>query len=186
MTLQVARRRFTTAEYARMAEAGVLGEDDRLELIEGEIIELAPIGYGDAACVRRMTSLFSRLLGEGVQVSVQNPIDLDENTQPQPDLVLLRPRDDFYSTAHPTAADILLLVEVAETSGDYDRQIKVPLYAQRGIDEVWLVDLRQRRLIVYRDPAADSYRTAQIFQSSEALSSSAFPDKLIAVADVLG
>ena len=96
-----------------MAEAGVLGEDDRLELIEGEIFELAPIGYGHAACVRRLTSLFSRLLGEGVQVSVQNPIDLDEHTQPQPDLVLLRSRDDFYSSAHPTAVDIPLLVEVA-------------------------------------------------------------------------
>jgi Uma2 family endonuclease len=111
----------------------------RLELIEGEIIELAPIGYGHAACVRRMTSLFSRLLGERVQVSVQNPIDLDERTQPQPDLVLLRPRDDYFSNAHPTATDILLLIEVAETSGDYDRQIKVPLYARHGIDEVWLV-----------------------------------------------
>src|SRR5258708_39260260 len=104
MTLQVARRRFTTAEYARMAEAGVLGEDDRLELIAGEIIEVAPIGYGHAACVRRMTSLFSRLLRQRVQVSVQNPIDLNEHTQPQPDLALLRPRDDFYASAHPTAA----------------------------------------------------------------------------------
>ena len=186
MALDVTRRRFTTAEYMRMGEAGVLGEDDRLELIEGEILELAPIGYGHAACVRRLTSLFSRLLGESVQVSVQNPIDLDEHTQPQPDLVFLRPRDDFYSSAHPTPGDILLLVEVAETSAEYDRQIKVPVCAQSGIDEVWLVDLRQRRLIVYREPSARSYRTVQIFQSSDALRSAAFPDLLIAVADILG
>ena len=186
MALEVARRRFSSAEYARMAEAGVLGEDDRLELIDGEIIELAPIGFGHAACVRRLTGLFSRLLGDRVQVSVQNPIDLDEHTQPQPDVVLLRPRDDFYSSSHPTAVDILLLVEVAETSAEYDRQIKVPLYAQHGIDEVWLVDLRQRRVIVYRDPSPDTYRTAQIFQSSDVLSLSAFPDLLATVADVLG
>jgi Uma2 family endonuclease len=186
MALEVARRRFTTAEYARMAEAGVLGEDDRLELIEGEILELAPIGYGHAACVRRLTGLFSRLLGDRVQVSVQNPIDLDAHTQPQPDIALLDARDDFYSSAHPTAADILLLVEVAETSGDYDRQIKVPLYARHEIDEVWLVDLRQRRVIVYCDPSADGYRTARIFQSSDAVSSAAFPDLGVTVADILG
>ncbi len=117
MAFEVARRRFTAAEYARMGEAGVLDEDDRLELIDGEILELAPIGYGHAACVRRLTGLFSRLFGDSVQVSVQNPIDLDEHNQPQPDLVLLRPRDDFYSSAHPTAADILLLVEVARPLG---------------------------------------------------------------------
>ncbi len=186
MALDVARRRFTTTEYARMAEAGVLGEDDRLELIEGEIFELAPIGYGHAACVRRLTSLFSRLLGEGVQVSVQNPIDLDEHTQPQPDVVLLRPRDDFYSSSHPTAADILLLVEVAETSGEYDRQIKVPVYAKHGVHEAWLVDLRQRRVIVYRDPSAGNYRTTHIFRSSEALISSSFPDLVFSLADILG
>jgi Uma2 family endonuclease len=186
MALDVTRRRFTTAEYMRMGEAGVLGEDDRLELIEGEILELAPIGYGHAACVRRLTSLFSRLLGGSVQVSVQNPIDLGERTQPQPDLVLLRPRGDFYSSAHPTPSDVLLLVEVAETSGEYDRQIKLPLYAQSGVDEVWLVDLRQRRVIVYREPSERSYRTAQIFQSSDALSSATFPALVVTVADILG
>jgi Uma2 family endonuclease len=148
MVLELTRRRFTTAEYARMAEVGVLGEDDRLELIDGEILELAPIGSAHAACVRRMTGLFARLLSERVQVSIQNPIDLDEHTQPQPDLVLLLPRNDFYATGHPTAADILLLVEVAETSDEYDRQIKVPLYARHGINEVWLVDLRGRRVFV--------------------------------------
>jgi Uma2 family endonuclease len=186
MVLEVARRRFTTAEYARMAEAGVLGEDDRLELIDGEILELAPIGSGHAACVRRLTGLFARLLGDTVQVSIQNPIDLDEHSQPQPDLVLLRPRNDFYASAHPTAADVLLLVEVAETSEEYDRQIKVPLYARHGIKEVWLVDLRQRRVFVYRDPSPDSYRTVRICQRSDALSSSALPDLLVTVADVLG
>ena len=186
MALDVARRRFTSTEYARMAEAGVLGEDDRLELIEGEIFELAPIGFGHAACVRRLTSLFSRLLGEDVQVSVQNPIDLDEHTQPQPDVVLLRPRDDFYSSSHPTAADILLLIEVAETSGEYDRQIKMPVYAQHGIHEVWLVDLRQRRVIVHRDPSAGTYRTAHIFQSSDALTSSTFPYLVFNLTDIFG
>ncbi len=186
MALEVTRRRFTAAEYARMGEAGVLHEDDRVELIEGEILESAPIGYGHAACVRRLTGLFSRLLGDGVQVSVQNPIDLNEHNQPQPDVVLLRPRNDFSSSAHPTAADILLVVEVAETSGEYDRQIKVPLYALHGIDEVWLVDLRQRRVLVYRDASADSYRTARSFQSSDALSAPAFTDLRVMVADILG
>jgi Uma2 family endonuclease len=186
MTLEVPRRRFTTTEYARIGAAGVFGEDDRVELLDGEIVQMPPIGFGHAACVRRLTDLFTRRLGARAQVSVQNPVELDEHTQPQPDAALLRPRADYYAAGHPTAAAILLLVEVADTSVDYDRQLKVPLYARHGVGEVWLVDLTQPRLVIYGDASPQGYRTVRILQRADVVSPAAFPDQVIPVSDILG
>ena len=186
MALQFPRRRFTTGDYHRMAEAGVLSEDDRVELIDGEILEMSPIGSKHAACVARLTSLFSQRVGGAAIVWVQNPVQLGDRSEPQPDLALLRPRPDFYASAHPTADDVLLLIEVAESSMEYDRQVKVPLYARTGIPEMWLVGLARDQVTVHRDPTPGGYRVIRVLCRGDAISSAAFPHLEIAVADILG
>ena len=149
--------RWTVAGFHRLAEAGVLGEDDRIELIEGELIEMAPIGSDHAGHTNRLTHQLISLLGEKAVVAVQNPVVLDEVTEPQPDIALLRWRDDFYTRSHPTAADVLLLIEVADSTVRYDRETKIPLYARHGISEVWIIDLQQQRLEAYHKPGDGEY-----------------------------
>ena len=186
MALQLPRRLFTTAEYHRMAEAGVLAEDDRVELIDGEILEMSPIGSRHAACVARLTSLFAQTLGAAAIVWGQNPIHLGERSEPEPDLALLPPRADFYAAGHPGPDDVLLLIEVADTSILYDRQVKVPLYARSGIPEVWLVDLDQQHVAIHRDPTPEGYGIARVARPGETISPTAIPDLAIAVSDILG
>ncbi len=185
MAVRVSRRRFTVDEYRRMLESGILAEDDRVELINGEIVEMAPIGSRHAACVRRLNNLFSRQVGDRAVVGVQDPVRLDEYSEPQPDLTLLRPRPDYYAGGHPGPEDVLLVVEVAETSAEYDRQIKVPLYARAGIREVWLVDLAASAVEVYREPTPEGYRQVRRFGRGETLSPAALPEITVAVDDLL-
>jgi Uma2 family endonuclease len=153
------RRRFTVDEYHKLAQAGVLGEDDRIELIEGELIQMPPIGSLHAGLVGRLDRAFQRHAPQGLVVWSQNPLVLPPSSEPQPDLVLLRPRDDDYLNALPSAADVWLIIEVSDTSLAYDRDVKVPLYAAEGIPECWLVDATARRLEIYRDPGPEGYRT---------------------------
>ncbi|MCW9059633.1 MAG: Uma2 family endonuclease [Gammaproteobacteria bacterium] len=152
------RHRLSVDEYHRMARAGILPEDSRVELINGEIIDMAPIGSRHAAAVKQLTRILNRTVGDTAIVSVQDPIHLDPHTEPQPDLALLRPREDFYKTAHPRASDVLLVIEVADHSLRYDREIKIPLYARHGISEVWLVDLQSNRISLFREGTAEGYR----------------------------
>ncbi len=186
MALQLTRRRFTVDEYHQMARAGILGEDDRVELIDGEIVEMAPIGRRHAGCVNYLNGLFGERLRGATVVSVQNPVRLGERSEPQPDVALLRPRPDYYRFGHPRPPDVLLIVEVAESSAALDRRVKLPLYARSGIPEVWLVDLGKETIRAYRDPSPDGYRTARTFRRGERLSPSAFPDLELAVAEILG
>lgn len=186
MTARVLRRRFTVDEYHRMAETGILGEDDRVELIEGEIVEMAPIGSRHAACVIRLIRLFSARPRPDVLVNVQNPIRISEYTEPQPDLTLLRFRPDFYARAHPGPEDVLLLVEVAESSAEYDRQVKLPLYARGGLREVWLVDLEGEAVEVYRGPSSTGYTEVQRRERGQTLAPTAVPDLILAVDEILG
>ena len=186
MAVQLLRRSFTVAEYHRMAEAGILREDDRVELIEGEIVQMTPIGSRHAACVMRLIQLLSRQLGQGVLVNVQNPIRLGEYSEPQPDVTLLRFRPDFYAQSHPGPTDVLLAVEVAETSAVYDRDVKLPLYARAGIPEVWLVDLSAEGMEVHRDPAAQGYRQVRRVGRGERVTPGALPELDLAVDDILG
>lgn len=123
MALHPIRRRFSVAEYHQMAEAGILGEDDRLELIDGEVTEMTPIGHRHAACVARLTKYFVQSTGDAAVVWVENPVRLHEQSEPQPDLALLHHRPDFYAARHPTPDDIMLLVEVAEISAELDRKV---------------------------------------------------------------
>ncbi len=186
MTLQIQRRTFTVDEYHVMLRANILTEDDRVELLDGEIVNMAPIGSEHSGCVLRLNHLLlQRLLGRAL-VNIQNPIILSDHSEPQPDLALLVPRADFYTGSHPGSLDIYLLIEVTDTTADFDRQVKVPLYARAGIREVWLVDLAAQGIEVYRDPAEGSYRTNTRLKDAQCLSPLAFPDLVLTAKDILG
>ena len=150
----------TADDYQRLGTAGVLAPDLRVELIDGEIIEMAPIGSRHWAMVNRMTHLFQQAAGEQAIVSSQSSFRLDDYSEPQPDIALFKRRDDFYVGALPTPADTLLVVEVADSSERYDRLIKLPLYARRGVPELWIVDLDAGLLRIYREPSGDDYLQA--------------------------
>jgi Uma2 family endonuclease len=181
------RRRFTVDEYHRMGETGILSEDNRLELICGDIVFREPIGAYHAGTVRRLDRLFTSRLGDRAIVSVQNPVQFSqENTELQPDVTLLRPRDDFYTSRHPEAADVLLLIEVADTTLRLDRRVKIPLYARVGVPEVWLLDLTTQRLEVCREPLGDRYGSVRILARGQRVSPDAFGDLSVDVADLVG
>lgn len=184
--MQLLKRKFTVKQYQKMAESGILTEDDRVELLRGEIIEMSPIGRRHAACVNQLVRLFTQLLGTRVIVSPQNPVELDDTSQPQPDIALLQTRADFYESGHPQSSDIFLLVEVADTTVEIDREIKIPLYAEDNIAEVWLIDLNAQCIEVYQQPTPTGYQSIQKFQRGQTLSIQAFPDLEIMVDEVLG
>lgn len=186
MSVQVARRHFTVAEYYRMAAAGIFSEDDRVELIEGEVLEMSPIGIRHASCVNRLNTLFNQRAGQAAIVSVQNPIHLDDYSEPQPDIALLKPRSDFYAQRHPNLDEILLITEVADTSVAYDRNIKIPLYARAEIPEVWLVDLSDEAVEVYAQPSAGAYRQLRRLRRGETLQSAGIPALALEVDELLG
>lgn len=152
------RHRLTVRDYQRMGEAGIFHEDERIELIEGEIVDMAPIGTGHASSVKRLANILKLAVGDGAIVSVQDPIILGKHSAPQPDIALLRPQADYYAAAHPQAHDVLLIIEVADSSLAYDRDIKLPLYAQHGIPEVWLVDLAGRQLTIHQQATTAGYQ----------------------------
>ena len=186
MFVQMQRRLFTVQEYHLMGEAGILSEDDRVELIEGEIVQMAAIGTRHATCVRRLIRQFRQLPEESAILDVQNPIQLTERTEPQPDVVLLQFRLDYYETAHPMPSEVLLLVEVFDSTIDFDRDVKVPNYARSDIQEVWLWDLEVNCLEVYRQPTANGYTSMQKFERGEMVSPLAFPEFEVSVDFILG
>ena len=148
-----ARYYWSVKEFEQMGKIGLIGPESRLELIEGELFKMAPIGYFHAGIIRILTERLRLAVGNAAIVDSQNPIMLDERSEPQPDLVLLRPRSDYYLSGHPRAEDVLLLIEVSDSTVQFDRKTKVPLYARHGVPEVWLVVGPQRRHIeIYRDP----------------------------------
>lgn len=180
------RRPFSVDDYHRMAETGLLGEDERTELLDGEVVVLMPISSRHAGCVNALCRWFvARLLDRAV-VAAQNPVRLSPHSEPEPDLCLLAPREDFYRSAHPEPADVFLLVEVADSSIEPDRRVKAPLYAAAGIREFWLVDLNQDRVEVYRQPGAEGYGQLHTFGRGERITPLAFPEVEIAVAEILG
>lgn len=186
MSVQLEKRLFSVDEYHRMAEAGILSEEDRVELIEGEILTMSPIGSRHAACVKRLNTLFQKQIGAAAIVSVQDPIRLGAFSEPQPDVALLKAREDFYADAHPGADDILLVIEVAETSSAYDREVKLGLYGRSGIPEVWLVDLAGKVVEVYREPKEGIYQQVQSVSGETELRPQQLPQVVIQVAEILG
>jgi Uma2 family endonuclease len=186
MSRQLAKHWISVDEYERMGRAGIFGDDARLELLEGEIYEMSPIGSPHAACVKYFNTLFNRLFSGKMIVCVQDPIRLDDFSEPQPDIALLRWRDDFYRHAHPTPADVLLVIEVADSTVESDRSYKMPLYAKAGIAEAWLVNLPDERIELYAEPADGAYQTTRNFARGEEVQSHGLSELRVKAADVLG
>ena len=153
----IQRHQITVDQYYQLAQVGLLSPDDRVELIEGEIFDKASIGSEHAGLVNQLTARLNQAAGNRAIVATQNPLRLSEQSEPQPDVALLRFRNDFYRRNHPTAADALLVIEVAQTSIRYDREVKLPLYAKHGIPEAWIVDLDSGQLCIFRDPQDARY-----------------------------
>lgn len=171
-----ARRKLDVNDYHRMAGAGILGEGDRVELIDGGLIDMAPIGQGHAAIVNGLTRALVMACGSQAIVSVQNPVRLDRLNEPQPDFAILRPRADFYAAGEPPGpADILLLVEVADSSLRFDLTVKLPLYARAGIAELWIADLRRRALDAFRRPTGAGYAEVATHRPGDPLALAAAP-----------
>jgi Uma2 family endonuclease len=185
MAVPIQKQVLTIADFERAWESGAFPPDARLELIRGEIVEMTPIGDRHALCVMWLCDLLADLRPVGI-LNPQNPLRLPlQESIPQPDAVVLRRRTDF--CVHPTCAeDVLLLVEVADTSLSYDRKKKLPLYAENGILEVWLVDLTSEAVFVHRRPSPEGYQEIRVCRKGETISPEAFPDKRFAVAEILG
>jgi Uma2 family endonuclease len=170
MRLETAKKLFTVDDYYRMAEAGIISPGERVELIDGEIFEMSPIGNRHLGCVNRATHLFTSAFGNRVVVSVQHPLQLSNYTEPEPDVVLLKSRADHYAGKKPLAEDALLIVEVSDTTLAFDRLRKLPRYAEAGVPEVWIENLVDDSLLVYRDPSGSSYRTMLVLHPGESVS----------------
>ena len=184
--MHATRRQWDVADYDRMLQAGILNEDDRVELLDGEIVEMSPSGSRHAACVKRLNAFLVEHLGSSAIVGVQDPIYLSTYSEPQPDISICHPRPDFYAVSHPTPADLFLLVEVADSSLLFDREEKLPLYARAGIPEIWLVDLIHDQLNVYTEPKDASYQAHQQFNRGETVSSAVRAMLRLSVDSILG
>jgi len=182
MAVALTKRRFTVDEYHRMAEAGILTDDDRVELIDGEIVEMTPIGFQHARCVIYLNEVFVRRLEGRAVVSPQGPLAMEKTTQFQPDLVLLR----LPLVQLPAPVDALLVVEASDTSLERDRSVKLPRYAAAGVPEVWIVDFAGEVVEVCRAPSPDSYRDVVRVPRGSSLSPVAFPDLTLDVDEILG
>ena len=185
MSHVTAKRRFTVDEYYRMAEAGIISADDRVELIEGEIIAMSPIGSRHAACVVRLVKYLSPI-SDRVLLWVQNPIRIGRYSEPEPDVVLLRPQDDFYATSHPTPGDVYLVIEVADTSVEYNRDTKLPLYAAAGIPEYVLINLPKDDIEHYAQLANGQYQFVRIIKRGEAFTSRVISGFTLSADTILG
>lgn len=178
------KHRLSVGDFHRMGEVGILDPNVRCELIDGEIIDMAPIGSLHAGTVRMLSRLLGRSVGNLAVIAIQDPVVLDEHSEPEPDIALLKPRADFYKSAHPRAEDVLLIVEVADTSLRFDRETKVPLYARNGISEVWLVDLQSLRVEVFQEPRPEGYAKSRIHELTTPLAPAALPECTIDVSDL--
>jgi Uma2 family endonuclease len=170
--------------YHRMIEAGIFDEDDRVELINGELRAMPPIKADHAGKNKRMNHLLTMRAGGKALVAVQDPLTLQQHSEPEPDLMLLRPRDDFYERENPTPADTLLVVEIADSSLRYDREVKIPLYAAHKVPEVWLIDLKHQRLELFRNPGPDGYRQILRPDASQVVAPLLLPDLRIRVDEI--
>lgn len=184
--VEVTPWRLTVDDYHRMAQAGILGEDDRVELIEGRLVEMTPIGSRHAACINALTQILVRAVGDERIVSPQNPIQLDNYSEPQPDITLLQPRDDRYRPALPTPKDVILIVEVSDSSLAYDRGVKLPLYAAAGIPEAWIVELQSGSIVRHTEPVDGSYRAVAAVGHGKSLASTIVSDLTLDVDKPLG
>ncbi len=185
MSSTLTRHRFTVAQYEGMVDSGILTENDRVELLHGEVVEKMTIGPAHAASVNRLNQLFQIRLGTVAIVAVQNPIQTVDS-EPEPDLALLRLRVDFYSTATPSGDDVLLVVEVSDTTLETDRTLKCEIYAEAGIPEYWIVNLVENCLEVHRDPSpSGSYAWTRRLDIESSVAPLSFPDYQFPVRELM-
>src|SRR2546429_8164881 len=186
MSQRLAKRWITVDEYERMGEAGIFSPDARLELLEGSIYELPPIRSLHAGCVTYLSTILHRFSNRRFIISTQDPIRLNDFSEPQPDIALLHWRADFYKNSHPTPADVLLIIEVADSTVETDRPYKIPTYAKAGIAEAWLVNLPEEQIELFATPANGVYQTKIIFKCNDEAQSHTIRDLSIGVSDLLG
>lgn len=186
MAVEIQRRRFTTDEFHKMGEAGIFHEEDRLELIDGEIVMMTPIGPRHAYYVNRLNKVLVQAVGELAVVSPQNPVQVERRSEPQPDLVVLRPRGREYLAATPGKEDALLIVEVSDSSLAYDRDVKVPLYAAAGVPESWILDVEAQEIERHTMPAPGGYRRIERLSAGDRVTLVALPMVTIDLAQMLG
>jgi Uma2 family endonuclease len=183
--LNPALHRFSVTDYYRMAEAGVLPPGARVELLDGKIFDMSPIGPLHGGAVSRLDRFFQRISKDRWLVMVQNPLHLEDSSEPQPDLMLLKPAADDYDSGHAKPEDVFLLVEVSDSTLERDREVKLPLYGRAGVAEFWIVNLVDGTLEIYREPHFTGYAHIQVLQEGESAAPALFPDAVIAVAKLL-
>jgi Uma2 family endonuclease len=181
MSVDITKRLFTTRDYHRMGETGILSPDDRVELIYGEILAMSPIGAPHGAGTDRANRALVSIIGDRAIVRVQGAVELNDYNEPQPDFVLLRPKDNFYYDKQPGPKDIFLIVEIADSSLNYDRKIKAKLYAETGVPEYWLGDIKNGILFAYSDSDGNSYRTIRQFHRGDSIAPQLLPDCAVQV-----
>jgi Uma2 family endonuclease len=179
------KHRFSVKEYYRMAEAGVLPPGARVELLNGEIIDMSPIGPFHGGVTNFLNQFFAAAAKRRWIMSVQNPVRLDDHSEPQPDLMLLKPAPDFYRKRHPQPADVFLLIEVSDTTLEADQTEKIPAYGRAGVAEVWIVNLNELTIEVYREPHFTGYGSKTIVRAGDTVAPLAFPDAAVDVAELL-
>ena len=182
----ITKRRFSVKEYYLMAEAGILSPRDRVELIDGEIVQMAAISSRHAGCVTYLSNTLLPMLGRRVIVRVRGPVRLSEYSEPEPDVTLLRPRADAYRESHPGPDDVMLIVEVSHSTVEYDRDVKTPLYAEAGIPELWLVNLDEDCIDGLSDPVGAGYRARRRYVRGERIAPALLPDAALDVSEILG
>lgn len=185
-TATLPHRKFSVEEYHKFIEQGVFNPEERIELWEGEFIEMSPIGKRHAGCVDSLAEILNDFLNKQAIVRTQNPIVLNDFSEPQPDVCLLKRRDDFYRQISATADDVLLAMEVADSTVKFDRDIKFPRYAENGIQESWLIDLENDRVEIHTQPTKNGYRLVKILHRGDIAESTIFDEIKIAVDDILG
>ncbi len=185
MTAQLLRKKFTLADFEQMVETGIIKDEDRVELIEGEIIDMGKIGSKHAAYTDRLNDLLRDKLGKKILIRVQNPVKLNVYSQPQPDIALVKRREDYYEKEHPQPKDIFLLIEVSDSTLETDREIKIPLYAKHGILETWIINCNNQSLEVYRHPTPNNYQQKLTLFSGEKISCLSFPDEEFTVNEMM-
>ncbi len=184
MSVSSPTRRFTVQEYHQLGAVGMLHEDDRIELLNGELVIMAPVGIRHIKTVRRLIRVLSQAFADHCLVDAQNPVWIDGHSEPQPDILLLRPEADEREHS-PQPEDVLLLVEVAESSLHYDRNDKLEAYARSGIAEYWIVNLVRNEVIIHRDPAGAEYRSVTTARAGERIAPLAFPETMVEVSDII-
>jgi Uma2 family endonuclease len=184
--IETTHYQFTIGDYHRMGETGIFAEDDRVELLNGQIYTMSLVGRKHVACVHRLTNLLPVKLAGRAVVSVQNPVILTNHSEPEPDVMLLKNRADFYEDGLAEADDVLLLIEVSDATLRFDKEVKLPLYAQSGIGEVWIIDLKKSCIEVYTDPQNGSYQQQQTAKRGQSLTPRQLPFLTVGVQELIG